>query len=47
MRRAHQSGLTAAVKENDAKARYEAGVLTVRLPKAEDRRRSRITIESE
>lgn len=39
--------LPAPVKEDDAKARYEAGVLTVRLPKAEDRQRSRIRIETD
>jgi HSP20 family protein len=39
--------LPTAVKEEDAKARYEAGVLTVRLPKAETRKRSRITIEAD
>lgn len=39
--------LPAAVKEDEAKARYEAGVLTVRMPKAEERRRSRITIDTD
>jgi len=39
--------LPAAVDEASAKARYDAGVLTVRLPKVERQRRSRITIEQD
>lgn len=38
--------LPASVAEDQARARYDAGVLTVRLPKVEARRRSRISIES-
>lgn len=38
--------LPAPVDEGRATARYDAGVLTVRLPKVQPSRRSRITIES-
>ncbi len=38
--------LPAPVDETGAKARYDAGVLTVRLPKVEPKRRSRITIDA-
>ncbi len=36
--------LPASVDQDDAKARYEAGVLTVRLPKRQPKKRSRISI---
>lgn len=39
--------LPAAVDEASAKARYDSGVLTVRLPKVERQRRSRITIQQD
>jgi len=39
--------LPASVDESTAKARYDSGVLTVRLPKTERRRRSRITIQQD
>jgi len=39
--------LPASVDEAQAKARYEAGVLTVRLPKVQPRRRTRISIGGE
>lgn len=39
--------LPASVDESEAKARYDAGVLTVRLPKTQPRKRARITIESD
>ncbi len=39
--------LPAPVDETRATARYEAGVLTVRLPKVTPHRRSRITIQSD
>lgn len=39
--------LPASVDESQAKARYDAGVLTVRLPKVQPRRRARITIDGE
>jgi len=39
--------LPASVDEASAKARYDSGVLTVRLPKVERQRRSRITIEQD
>jgi HSP20 family protein len=35
-----------SVDEAAAKARYEAGVLTVRLPKVQPRRHARITVDS-
>lgn len=38
--------LPSSVDESRARARYDAGVLTVRLPKVESGRRSRIAIES-
>jgi HSP20 family protein len=38
--------LPAPVDEANARARYDAGVLTVRLPKREPRRRNRIRIDS-
>lgn len=39
--------LPASVDEEQAKARYDAGVLTIRLPKIKPPRRSRITIEGD
>jgi HSP20 family protein len=38
--------LPAAVNEEGARARYDAGVLTIRLPKVHATRRSRIPIET-
>jgi HSP20 family protein len=37
--------LPASVDEDRARARYDAGVLTVRLPKVQPRKRARITID--
>lgn len=39
--------LPASVDQDSAKARYDAGVLTIRLPKLQPRKRSRITIAAD